>query len=195
VGIVKIIAVLFSLIGCVSISGAYESSAWQVNTIGIVTGLLSGLGFAAYSIMGKASAERSINPWTAMLYSFGFAAFFLLLFNLFPANLPVVYSLRNLFWLDGAWMGWAVLVLLAVGPTLGGYGLYTVSLSYLPVIVANLIATLEPVMTVLLAYFLLGERFTIPQLMGSVLIIAGVILLRVSGGRRASGGKGSPVFG
>jgi drug/metabolite transporter (DMT)-like permease len=50
-------------------------------------------------------------------------------------------------------------------------------------------------MTALLAYFLLGERFTVPQLMGSALIIAGVILLRVSGGRRASGGKGSPVFG
>ena len=195
VGIVKIIAVLLSLIGCVFISGAYDSSAWQVNTIGIITGLLSGLGFAAYSIMGKASAERSINPWTAMLYSFGFAALFLLLYNLFPVNLPVVDSFRNLFWLDGAWMGWAVLVLLAAGPTIGGYGLYTVSLSYLPVVVANLIATLEPVMTALLAYFLLGERFTIPQLMGSALIIAGVILLRVSGGRRASGGKGSPVFG
>lgn len=92
-------------------------------------------------------------------------------------------------------MGWAVLVMLAVGPTLGGYGLYTVSLSYLPASVANLIATLEPVMTALLAYFLLGERFTVPQLMGSALIIAGVILLRVSGGRRASGGKGSPAFG
>jgi len=195
VGVVKIIAVLLSLIGCVFISGAYDSSAWQVNTIGIITGLLSGLGFAAYSIMGKASAERSINPWTAMLYSFGFGAFFLLLYNLFPANLPVVDSFRNLFWLDGAWMGWAVLVILAVGPTIGGYGLYTVSLSYLPVVVANLIATLEPVMTALLAYFLLGERFTIPQLLGSALIIAGVILLRVSGGRRASGGKGSPVFG
>lgn len=195
VGVVKIIAILLSLIGCVFISGAYDSSAWQVNTIGIITGLLSGLGFAAYSIMGKASAERSINPWTAMLYSFGFGAFFLLLYNLFPANLPVVDSFRNLFWLDGAWMGWAVLVILAVGPTIGGYGLYTVSLSYLPVVVANLIATLEPVMTALLAYFLLGERFTIPQLLGSALIIAGVILLRVSGGRRASGGKGSPVFG
>jgi DME family drug/metabolite transporter len=195
VGVVKIIAVLLSLIGCVFISDAYDSSAWQVNTIGIITGLLSGLGFAAYSIMGKASAERSINPWTAMLYSFGFGAFFLLLYNLFPVNLPVVDSFRNLFWLDGAWMGWTVLVILAVGPTIGGYGLYTVSLSYLPVVVANLIATLEPVMTALLAYFLLGERFTIPQLLGSALIIAGVILLRVSGGRRASGGKGSPVFG
>ncbi len=195
VGVVKIIAVLLSLIGCVFISGAYDSSAWQVNTIGIVTGLLSGLGFAGYSIMGKASAERSINPWTAMLYSFGFAALFLLLYNLFPVNLPVADSFRNLFWLDGAWMGWAVLVLLALGPTIGGYGLYTVSLSYLPVIVANLIATLEPVMTALLAYFLLGERFTLPQLLGSALIIAGVVLLRIGGGRRASGSKGSPVFG
>jgi drug/metabolite transporter (DMT)-like permease len=42
-----------------------------------------------------------------------------------------------------------------------------------------LIATLEPALTALLAYFLLSERLTIPQLAGSVLIIAGVAFLRL----------------
>jgi 8-oxo-dGTP pyrophosphatase MutT (NUDIX family) len=71
-----------------------------------------------------------------------------------------------------------VLILLAVGPTIGGFGLYTTSLNYLPASVANIIATLEPVMTAILAFVLLGERFTIPQWIGGLFIIGGVVVLR-----------------
>ena len=79
---------------------------------------------------------------------------------------------------------WAVLVILAIVPTIGGYGLYTVSLTYLPASIANVIATLEPAMTAALAFFFLGERFSKPRWLGSLLIIAGVILLRLREGRR-----------
>jgi drug/metabolite transporter (DMT)-like permease len=62
---------------------------------------------------------------------------------------------------------------------IGGYGLYTVSLAYLPASVANLIATLEPTMTAALAHFLLGETFTPPQVAGGLLVLSGVVILRV----------------
>jgi drug/metabolite transporter (DMT)-like permease len=76
-----------------------------------------------------------------------------------------------------------VLILLGIGPTIGGYGLYTVSLTYLPASVANLVATLEPSMTAVLAYLFLGERLTSPQLFGSALVITGVIILRLNESR------------
>jgi drug/metabolite transporter (DMT)-like permease len=76
------------------------------------------------------------------------------------------------------------MVLLAIGPTLGGFGLYTVSLTYLPTTTANLILTLEPGMTAALAYLLLGERLTGPQLAGSALVLISVFLLRLSDRRR-----------
>ena len=69
--------------------------------------------------------------------------------------------------------------LLAAGPTLAGYGLYNVSLTYLPSSVANLIVSTEPVFTVVIAYFLLGERLTWVQVGGSLLILGGVAFLRV----------------
>jgi drug/metabolite transporter (DMT)-like permease len=72
------------------------------------------------------------------------------------------------------------MLVLAIGPTLGGYGLYTVSLTYLPATTANLIVTLEPAMTAVLAFLFLGERLTIPQLAGSAVILTGVFLLRLS---------------
>jgi len=186
-GIVKIMAVSLSLLGCVFVSGALSPAAWQLNPLGIITGLLSGLGFAGYSLMGKVSSERQIYPWTALFYSFGFAALFLLAYNLVPGLLLNSAPKVNLFWLGNAWQGWLVLAVLAVGPTIGGYGLYTVSLTYLPASVANLIATLEPAMTAGLAYMFLGECLSGPQLFGSLLIIGGVIILRLSEGR--SGGK------
>jgi drug/metabolite transporter (DMT)-like permease len=187
-GAVKIIAVSLSLLGCVFVSGAYSPAAWGLNPLGIITGLLSGLAFAGYSLMGKAASERRIYPWTTLLYTFGFAACFLLAYNLLQGLLPASIgggAPANLLWLGTAWTGWLVLVALAVGPTVGGYGLYTVSLTYLPASVANLIATLEPAMTASLAYILLGERLSVPQLIGSALIIGGVIVLRLSEGSAA----------
>lgn len=185
-GAVKALAVGLSLLGCVFVSGAYSPSAWQLNPLGIITGLLSGLAFAAYSLLGKAAAQRSIYPWTTLFYTFGFAAVFLLLYNLLPGLVPG-QSANDLFWLGSSLTGWLVLIALAVGPTIGGYGLYTVSLTYLPASVANVIATLEPAMTTILAYLLLGERLTIPQLVGSAMIIGGVIILRLNESRAVNG--------
>jgi drug/metabolite transporter (DMT)-like permease len=182
----KVVAIGLSILGCALVSGALDPAAWRLNALGILTGLLSGVAFAGYSLFGKASSERGIYPWTAMVYSFGFAALALLAFNLVAALLPgggPVNLLALGVGLDARTLtGWGVLLLLAVGPTIGGYGLYTVSLTFLPASVANLIATLEPAMTAILAYFLLAERLTPIQLFGSALIICGVILLRLSEG-------------
>jgi drug/metabolite transporter (DMT)-like permease len=179
-GPVKILAVSLSLVGCIFISGAYNPAAWKLNPVGVFTGLVSGLAFAAYSLMGKEASQRSINPWTVLLYAFGFATIFLFVYNQLTPWLPQGVASPNLLWLGDAYTGWAVLVALAIGPTIGGYGLYTVSLNYLPASVANVIATLEPVMTSVQAFILLDERFTPPQWIGSALIIAGVIVLRIS---------------
>jgi drug/metabolite transporter (DMT)-like permease len=83
-----------------------------------------------------------------------------------------------------------LLVLLAVVPTVGGYGLYTVSLTHLPASTASLIVTLEPVMTAALAFVFLGERLTVLQTLGGGLILTGVVLLRLSD--RVANGAGTP---
>jgi DME family drug/metabolite transporter len=169
----KIGAVCLSIAGCVLVSGAHDPAAWQLNSLGIVVGLVAGVAFAGYSLFGKAASRRGIEGWTATLYAFSFGALFLLLLQR-PATI---------LWLGSSALGWGVLALLAVGPTVGGYGLYTVSLTYLPASVANLIATLEPPMTGALAFLLLGERMTGVQLAGGGLILLGVLLLR-AGQRR-----------
>jgi len=76
-----------------------------------------------------------------------------------------------------------VLFVLAAGPTVAGFGLYNVSLGYLPSSVANLIVTMEPVFTATIAYLVLGERLSGVQVAGSVMIVGAVLLLRLHEGR------------
>lgn len=177
---VKVAAVLLSLGGCVLVAGAYDTAVWRLNPLGLTAGLLAGATFAFYSIMGRTAAKRNIPPWSTMFCIFLTAAGFLLLFQTAPALAGAVAA-PQLLWLGTSPAGWGILLALALGPTAAGYGLYTVSLTYLPASIANLISTLEPAITAVLAYFLLGERLSPIQIGGSGLILLGVVLLRVRG--------------
>ncbi|HLE14144.1 MAG TPA: DMT family transporter [Anaerolineales bacterium] len=184
---VKLLAVTLSLGGCVLVSGALNPAVWSTNLAGILTGVFSGLFYAIYTLMGRSAAQRGLNPWTTLFYTFSFATVFLLVFNLLPGGLlpGAANQPGDLFWLGNAWSGWLVLFLLAAGPTVAGFGLYNVSLSYLPSSVVNLIATLEPAFTAVIAYFLFGERLTPVQVFGSLMILSGVVFLRIHEGRLA----------
>jgi len=177
----KILAAFICLFGCVLVSGATDPNQWDTNALGVITGLLSGLLYALYSLMGRYASIREINPWTTLFYSFMFAAIILLTINLLPVDFAGATAIRpaDLFFLKSQWRGWGLLLLLAAGPTLLGFGLYNISLGMLPSSTANLILTLEPVFTGIAAFFLLGERLTSIEIIGSALILAAIILIRI----------------
>lgn len=183
---VKVSSIVISLLGTVLVSGAGDPSAWRINPFGIIFGLLTGLFFAFYTLVGKTSSNKSIDPWTTMLYGFSSAVFFLFLFNLFTNVLLGQPLLGNFLWLGTSFSGWAILVFLGIGPTVGGYGLYLMSLGYLPATIANLIGALEPAFTAIWAYLIFKEQLTIIQLIGSLLVFASVILLRLGDASRRS---------
>ena len=175
----KIISILFSLAGIVFVAGAYDPSTWNLNPLGITFGLLSGLMFAIYNLEGKHASDTQIDSWTALLYSFACATLFLLFFNLGNDLLLTGKApFSDMLWLGDSFTGWGLLFFLGVAPTLGGFGLYTLSIRYLSPTTANLIATLEPAFTTVWAYFLLSETLTGTQFLGGSLVFMGVILLR-----------------
>jgi drug/metabolite transporter (DMT)-like permease len=177
----KLLAVAVCLGGCVLVAEAHKPEAWSTNLGGILTGVSAGLGYAVYSLMGRSASQRGLNPWTTLLYTFAFAAFFLLAANIMAkGNLPGGAPRPvDIFWPQGSFNGWGILLMLAAGPTLGGYGFYNISLSYLPSSIANLILTTEPVFTTTMAYIFLGERLNPPQIIGSAMVLAGVVFLRI----------------
>jgi drug/metabolite transporter (DMT)-like permease len=177
-GIPKIIAVILSLGGCVLVSNAYRPEMWKLNPLAVSTGLLSGLLFAAYTLIGKEVARRNINAWTSMLYSFAFASVFILIFNLFPALPGAPASYKELL-PDLNVTGWLVLIILSFIPTLLGFGLYNMSMNYLPASITNLLATLEPAMTAIEAYIFLDERMTVIQIIGGLIILSAVLIVQL----------------
>ena len=164
----KLGAVGLSITGCILVAGAYSPAQWQLNPLGIVFGLITGLAFAIYNLAGRWSARRFANAWTVTTYGFVFAALGLGLTQRFDAG-PLAGATSGVFFanpafsLGAAWQGWAVLGVLAV-PTLLGFGLYTLSLRYLQASVAALIATLEPVLTAIMAILLLHESLAAAQI-------------------------------
>jgi drug/metabolite transporter (DMT)-like permease len=185
-GAAKIIAVLLGLLGCVYVSGANDIQAWQINMVGILTGTIAGLAYAIYSLFGKVAANRRLHPASTILYIFAIATFFLLMANLVSVASSGSTPGANLFWLGIEVWGWVVLFVLALGPTLGGFGLYMLSLTYLPASIANLISMLEPPLTTIMAYFLFRELLTVPQLLGGAMIIGSVLIVRLAEGRKSS---------
>lgn len=176
-GLFKSLAVVMSLGGCVLVSNAYDPQMWTLNPVAVTTGLLSGLLFAGYSLFGKEAARRRISPWTSMLYSFGFGAFFLMLLNVIllwrGAGGSVLALVPHL-----PASGWLILLILSFIPTLVGFGLYNTAMHYLPASIANLLATSEPALTAVEAYIFLGERMTVAQLLGGAIILLAIVVVR-----------------
>jgi drug/metabolite transporter (DMT)-like permease len=181
----KGLAVVFSLAGCLLVSGAYRPQAWSLHLAGIFTGITSGLWYALYTLMSRSASNRGINPWTTLTYTFGFGALFILAVNLFSRGTIPGSAVRvsDLLWLRDAWAGWGLLFFLAAGPSVAGFGLYNVSLTYLPAGVANLVLTLEPVITAVIATLFLNEQLNWIQILGGGLILGGVVFLRLHEGR------------
>jgi drug/metabolite transporter (DMT)-like permease len=185
-GWLKITAIALCMGGCALISGALQAATWQVNLLGVVAGLLTGLCYTAYSLMGRVTSERGISPWTTLLYIFAFAGSFLFLINMTGGSVPgSAERFADLFWLGDSVRGWTVMILLGAIPTVGGYGFYNVSLTLLDASIANIIVSLEPAFTAVFAFLVLGEILTPVQVLGSALLLSGVAAIKLADLRRA----------
>lgn len=182
----EMLVIAVSLVGCFLVSNGDSMGNSRFDLLGLVIGLLSGIGYTLYTLGGRIASERRYPVWNTILYVFGFSAVYQWLFNttlgFFP--LSAFQGMTGDLWFLSQgeqgiqWNGWLLLVTLAAGPTLLGFGLYNISLKTLPLAIANLILSLELVFTAVIAYFLLGENMNQLQLLGSALVMGGVLMLR-----------------
>jgi drug/metabolite transporter (DMT)-like permease len=73
--------------------------------------------------------------------------------------------------------GWGWLACLAVVSTVGAIGLFFAGLRRVGPMTASILATAEPLVTVLLAFAVFGETLTAVQLAGGALVLAAVLVL------------------
>lgn len=170
IGWAKVGAVFLTLLGSALVAGIERPAALLAEPLGAAVGLASGFGFALFTMFGKSASNR-MNPWTGMGFSFTIGSLAILLTR----------SWADVWSLGRSTDGWLILVILALGPTVFGDGLYLYSMSFLPASVASIFVSLEPAMTAGMAYVVLGERMSAMQLLGGALIIGAVVLLHANG--------------
>ena len=135
----------------------------------LATGLLSGIGYALYSIFGRAALNRGHSSFRVTLWTFLFAA-------------PVMaIAARPAAWADavrsgGAPVGMAALML-PFAATLLPYLLYTRGLQRISNGKASVLAFAEPLMACLLGVFCLHQRLTVPMAAGIACVFAALCLL------------------
>ncbi|HKW69109.1 MAG TPA: DMT family transporter [Candidatus Dormibacteraeota bacterium] len=96
----------------------------------------------------------------------------------------VIGALQGQLALPASAAGWAVVAGLALIPTMIAISLFLAGLPRVGAARASLLSTWEPVVTVLLAVSLLGDRFTLPQALGGLLVLVAVIVVQGSAARR-----------
>jgi drug/metabolite transporter (DMT)-like permease len=86
---------------------------------------------------------------------------------------------------------WAVVLALAVVPTMIAISTFLAGLPRIGAARAALLSTWEPVVTIVLAVILFGDRFTVVQAIGGVLILIAVVMQAGRGGPSEQGAVGA----
>lgn len=164
----KLAAALLALLGTILLALLSTGGNVPLTSAGLLIGVASAVAYSCLSIFGKRVAG-SYSPWTVLTYAFGFATLTLLIWQLVtggPEPLP-----RTVL------PPFIILVLLT---TIAGFGLYTMALQHLQAGVAAIVATSEVFFAAVVAYVLLGERLGAWQVIGSGMIVAGVVLVALA---------------
>lgn len=165
----KILAIVFSIIGCALISGLINQA--KFNLFGIFAGFLAAFAYAAYSIFTKISLKQKTDSEANIAYSFLFSALAALVYKN-PIDLfqkVVSSSLNEIFLLLGMSL---------VTGALAGL-MYTKGMKILPAGMAACFAGVEPLISTTLSVVFLGEKLKFDAVIGIVLILTAVTILSI----------------
>ena len=165
----RVAALLLALLGCYFTVGGYRLDLLRLNRIGIVSGLISSLFFSFYALYGEKGLKK-YDPWTLILYGFGFGAVF---YWTLISPMKVItggYSFKI----------WMAFLYIAIFSTLIPFGFYFKGIERVRATRASITATWEPVVAGVTAYFALGEVLSPLQVVGGFGVIAAIVLLQTA---------------
>ena len=150
------------------------AGAGALDPLGVALGLAAAIVYSTYILVSEGIAGRMRPRVLAALVSTGAAvpltAGSALLGELRPGELTVA--------------GWGWLACLAAISTVASISLFFAGLRRVGPTTASILATVEPLVTVLLAFLVFGEALGVVQLAGGALVIAAVLVLHAPLPRR-----------
>jgi len=165
----QILALILAILGCVLLVRAYDPAVLRVNWLGVLVGVGAALGHAGYVLFSQRAVSRH-SPWLSLALTMSFGALTLLVLNLVASGAPsLVTAGAN----PAPWLG---ILALALGPTLGGYAAFTISLRHIPGRIASLIMVIEAPLATLISVLLLGEQIQPIQILGMACVLLAAVL-------------------
>lgn len=155
-------------LGCYLVVGAYNLELLNLNLAGVISGILSAVAFAWYSIHGEYGMRR-YSPWTVLFYAVFFAA---IVWNLLHPPLEAFFHPYSA-------TEWAWIAYIGIMGTLLPFGLYLEGVNLIRSTRASITAILEPITAGVISFFFLGERLYTPQIVGGCLVIGSIIMLQL----------------
>ncbi len=149
--------------GVALVGTALMNRAWnldQADPIGVAAGLGAAVAFAGYLILGEHLGKR-LPSLTVTAYGFATAA--LIWVIVVPPRIPQI---------DG--LVWGQLVWVAIGGTALPFVLEMVALRRADPGAVGVVATAEPIVAAITAWIVLGERLQAIQIVGGLLVVAGI---------------------
>lgn len=145
-----------------------DASFEQVSTAGFVLGIGAAMVYSFYIVLGNRLLKKADALATTTLVCSA-AAFVFLVYGSVTGQLVLGFSFS----------GWAAILGMAVFATVIAILGFFAGMSHVGATNASIISTIEPVITVILSWFLLGETISLIQLAGGGLILAGVLALQM----------------
>ena len=166
-------ALALALVGTTLVGRAYDLDAARLNLVGLGAALASGITYAAYVLFIKSATSRGYAARTVLVYALAIGTLFLLPLQSVRSVAMIRANPVLLLWLVGLGV-----VTMAAGLAFNA-GVKRVSASS-----ASIVATIEPVMAMLLGWAVLGESLEGLQLLGACCVLGAVLMLQ--GRRRRS---------
>ncbi|MFC3039305.1 DMT family transporter [Virgibacillus xinjiangensis] len=168
-----VISMLIALFGSVIIAwGDFQLSG--IALWGDLLALLGAIGVTIYFLMGQ-TVRRNLSLMTYTFVVYSASSVTLILYNLVLQHPFFGYPADH----------WWLFLALAVFPTFLGHSLFNWALKWLSTSTISMAIVFEPVGASILAYWILGEVITWPQLLGGTIVIFGLFLFIMSTTRKA----------
>ena len=161
-----------AVIGCTLIFAPWTAGATAIQPLGIVLALLSGAAYGLYTVSAKRLLLRDAPPLGMLAVTLGGGALLLspLVIGMGAAGRVAIRPLLSL-------EGLGLLLWLGAVTTALAYLLYTFGLRRVPATTVGSLSLGEPLTASSLGLLILGERLSLPALLGTALLFAGLLLL------------------
>ncbi|MCH5202528.1 MAG: EamA family transporter [Oscillospiraceae bacterium] len=173
ISFIKLLALAFTIIGCVFVTGIIGSKE-SMSPWGILIGLGAGFGYALYSIFGRYAINKGYSPMAISFYTFLCASIGIIPLTDFSAIGKVVFASAPDFGFS---------VLMSIITTVAPYLTYTLGLKYTENTQAAILASVEPLVATIFGILVYDEKLTVMPFMGMALVLSAVVMCNLKPGK------------